>query len=384
MWLLFVNNNKIRRNAMLFRRKLNIFFSQGLFIMFVLLWLTSMSLAQGDTWTKKAPMPTARSLLSTSAVNDKIYAIGGKSGGIGSSVVEQYDPVTDTWTTKTSMPTARQWLSTSAVNGKIYAIGGNTQAGAPSLATVEEYNPATDTWTKKADMPTARFALSTSVVDGKIYAIGGALDPGGQGLRTVEMYDPVTNIWSIKPSMLTRRATFLSTSTVNGIIYVIGGVTGHTSIATVEAYDPANDTWTEKTSMPIANGFLSTSVVNGMIYAIGGTPYGSAVREYEPPITSVDDPFGEQNNPMEFVLHQNYPNPFNPATTIVYSIPKQDFVTLKVYDLLGNEIQTLVRDFVNIGRYSVTFDANKFASGLYFYKLQAGDLVNTRKMLLIR
>lgn len=130
--------------------------------------MTSNSLAQGDTWSKKANMSRPRSLLSTSAVNGKIYAIGGLGG---SSAVEEYDPATDTWTTKTRMPTGRQWVSTSAVNGKIYAIGGDATTGAPGLATVEEYDPATDTWTQKADMPTARFALSTSVVDGKIYAI---------------------------------------------------------------------------------------------------------------------------------------------------------------------------------------------------------------------
>ncbi|MHC4790968.1 MAG: T9SS type A sorting domain-containing protein, partial [Planctomycetota bacterium] len=110
----------------------------------------------------------------------------------------------------------------------------------------------------------------------------------------------------------------------------------------------------------------------------------SKVEEYTPTVTSVEDPFGEQNNPTEFVLYQNYPNPFNPATTIVYSIPERDFVTLKVYDLCGRELQTLVSEFVNLGPHSVNFDASNFANGLYFYKLHVGDLVETRKMLLIR
>jgi N-acetylneuraminic acid mutarotase len=81
-----------------------------------------------------------------------------------------------TWTRKADMPTARFGLSTSVVNEKIYAIGGAlTQA----LPTVEEYEPAMDTWTRKADMPTARAFFSTSVVNGKIYAIAGILGAGG-------------------------------------------------------------------------------------------------------------------------------------------------------------------------------------------------------------
>jgi len=302
-----------------------------------LLGTDSVSLAQADTWTEKAPMPTARSFFSASTVDGKIYAIGGHGGR---SVVEEYDPATDTWTKKASLPTLRQWLSTSVVNGKIYVIGGTSITYQPALSKVEEYDLATDTWTEKAPMLTPRFGLSTSVVDGKIYAIGGFIrattttdgseppssaveeyDPatdtwtekapmptarsalstsvvdgkiyalGGStyrtGLSTVEAYDPATDTWTTKAPMPTARTTFLATSAVNGIIYVIGGVNGETAFSTVEAYEPATDIWTEKTSMPRARGFLATSVVGGKIYAIGGRPTShganlSTVEEYDP------------------------------------------------------------------------------------------------------
>ena len=113
-----------------------------------ILILSSISLAQKDTWTKKADMPTARVMFSTSAVNGKIYAIGGWDGDPiprkTFSAVEEYNPATDTWTKKADMPTARGWLSTSAVNGKIYAIGGSL-GGGRFINIVEEYNPTTDT-----------------------------------------------------------------------------------------------------------------------------------------------------------------------------------------------------------------------------------------------
>lgn len=86
----------------------------------------------------------------------------------------------------------------------------------------------------------------------------------------------------------------------------------------------------------------------------------------------------------DFVLQQNYPNPFNATTKISYSIPKSAFVTLKIYDVRGKEIRTLVTEFQNANTYSVNFDASKLSSGVYFYKLQAGDFITTRKMIFLK
>ncbi len=91
-----------------------------------------------------------------------------------------------------------------------------------------------------------------------------------------------------------------------------------------------------------------------------------------------------QNNPGEFQLIQNYPNPFNPSTTIRYSLPNANFVTLKIFNLLGQEIQTLVSEKQAAGQYSVIFDAKNLASGIYFYRLRAGEVVQTRKAVLMR
>lgn len=88
--------------------------------------------------------------------------------------------------------------------------------------------------------------------------------------------------------------------------------------------------------------------------------------------------------PTEFRLYQNYPNPFNPTTTIKYSIPKSSFVKIIVYDILGNEIATLVNEDKTSGYYSIAFYANKLASGIYFYRMQAGNFVETKKLILIK
>ncbi len=88
--------------------------------------------------------------------------------------------------------------------------------------------------------------------------------------------------------------------------------------------------------------------------------------------------------PNEYYLSQNYPNPFNPRTTIKYQIPEQGFVTIKVYDVLGSEVSTLLNEEKPVGSFKVEFDATNLSSGIYFYRLQAGAFVETKKMVLLK
>jgi Secretion system C-terminal sorting domain len=88
--------------------------------------------------------------------------------------------------------------------------------------------------------------------------------------------------------------------------------------------------------------------------------------------------------PLVYELSQNYPNPFNPSTKINYTIPQQSFVTLKVYNILGQEVATLVNEVQKASKYVATFDAKSLASGVYFYKLQAGNFVASKKLLLLK
>ena len=98
----------------------------------------------------------------------------------------------------------------------------------------------------------------------------------------------------------------------------------------------------------------------------------------------------ESNNiPTEFALYQNYPNPFNPTTTIKYSVPKivnnqSSIINLKVYDILGNEIATLVNEQKAPGNYEVQWNASGFASGVYFCRLQSEDFISVKKLLLMK
>lgn len=99
-------------------------------------------------------------------------------------------------------------------------------------------------------------------------------------------------------------------------------------------------------------------------------------------ITDVKDSFS--SSPVEFSLNQNYPNPFNPSTIIIWNVPFDSYQTLKIYDVLGNEVASLVNEYRTAGSYSINFNASNLSSGVYYYKLSAGNFTETKKMILIR
>ena len=86
----------------------------------------------------------------------------------------------------------------------------------------------------------------------------------------------------------------------------------------------------------------------------------------------------------KFSLANNYPNPFNPSTKIQYTLPTNEFVSLKVYDIIGREVATLVNQQQSAGVYDVNFNASNLTSGIYFYKIDAGSFVDVKKMMLIK
>ena len=102
---------------------------------------------------------------------------------------------------------------------------------------------------------------------------------------------------------------------------------------------------------------------------------------------SLNVPTGIQNTNNiadGYRLSQNYPNPFNPSTSISFDIRDKGMVTLKVFDILGNEVATLVNEELNTGGYSISFDAAEYSSGVYFYELQSGSFRDVKKMLLVK
>ena len=119
-------------------------------------------------------------------------------------------------------------------------------------------------------------------------------------------------------------------------------------------------------------GYIATGGANDNIYLIKLAPEVTSINENQSKILT------------NFQLRQNHPNPFNPTTNIEFSIPISEFVTLKIYNVLGEEVTTLVSEKLTAGKYKYKWDVGGLASGMYFYKLEAGNFVQTKKMLLIR
>ncbi len=133
------------------------------------------------------------------------------------------------------------------------------------------------------------------------------------------------------------------------------------------------------------NSLININTSTGTGSVIGLTGFKNVLGlAYNPSLTSVDEDLNTLIIPTVYELEQNYPNPFNPNTTIRYQIPQDGFVTLKIYDILGSEIATLVNEEKTAGRYEVNFNASSLSSGVYIYKIQSGSFINSKKMLLLK
>lgn len=145
-------------------------------------------------------------------------------------------------------------------------------------------------------------------------------------------------------------------------------------------------------SVPLfGEGVIESTIIgdttgNDFVYVIEEVQYYHLCLFYRVELNVVTDVENENilSTPEDYFLGQNFPNPFNPIATIQYSIPQRSNVTLKVYDVLGNEVATLVNEEKERGVYTVNFNAIGLASGMYLYRLQVGSFIETKKMILLR
>jgi len=141
------------------------------------------------------------------------------------------------------------------------------------------------------------------------------------------------------------------------------------------------DTWIPFNPDETLNLSLKSLAFDGQGYLYGAGSDGTIYR-CSSPTTSV--PNSVNDVPRIWNLGQNYPNPFNPTTTIPFSIPRQSFVTLNVFDVLGREVGVIVSEQLSAGNYTRRWNGSNAASGIYFYRLQSGTFSETKKLLLLR
>lgn len=133
--------------------------------------------------------------------------------------------------------------------------------------------------------------------------------------------------------------------------------------------------WLTTESVLFSVDLQDTNQTSGTVPIEGGGYYVS---------TPVSVQYHGGTAPSEYILRQNFPNPFNPTTTIEFSLPEKNFVTLKVFNMLGQEVATLVSQNLGAGTYSTVWDASTVSSGVYYYELRAGSFIETKKLLLLR
>jgi hypothetical protein len=216
-------------------------------------------------------------------------------------------------------------------------------------------NASSLSWAAAPDVPTIYTGLSrpggTAYGDRFFIVCGERGGPGGY-YDTTHVYSIATNTWT---TLINNKPIKMSN--------IFNAVTAKCVNDTVRLYVPG--------------GFGS---------ATGGLP-GAAVANFDvigcgPGLTAVPDE--EATIPDAYRLEQNYPNPFNPTTTFTYGLPHSEFVTLKIYNVLGQEVATLVNTQLSAGTYTSTWNATGYASGMYLYRLQAGRFVETKKLMLLK
>ena len=378
-----------------------------------------------DSWATKANLPYLWFGVYGDTIDGNVFIMGGHFFRQDCFV---YDPVIDQWTEKAPIPPdgCKGTLSATAYNGLIYTFGGVANYPNGPMSSVNMYNPKTDTWESRTSMPTPRFALRTLLVNDKIYAIGGS-QGSGNSLSTLEVYDPVNDTWEILPDMPFKVSWFTG-AVFNNKIYVFGGtpdwVTGGDE---VWEYDPSyvvpveltsftalvNDkevtlSWSTATELNnlgfeiqrkfTSNNFATVGSIKGQGTTTNPNQYSYIDKlieggKYYYRLKQVDfDGTYEYSSVVEvevrmvdkFTLEQNYPNPFNPSTTVKYSLPKQANVTVKIFDMLGREIETLVNEEKFAGTYEVTWNVINLPTGVYFYQIKTDGHVETKKMILLK
>jgi len=195
--------------------------------------------------------------------------------------------------------------------------------------------------------------------------------------------------------------TWIDVDPITGYVYIVfydrRNYTGlQTDVFLARSTDGGNTFTNERISAsPFTAGvggffgdYIDVSAYNGIVRPVWMRPQSSQTTYIYTALINFPVSAGNNGNeqPKSFALSQNYPNPFNPSTTILFEVPSPDFVSLKIYDAAGREIETLVNANLNAGKYEVNWNASSYASGVYYYSMTTGDgsYKESKKMMLIK
>ncbi len=312
-----------------------------------------------QTWTTKAPLPIALSGHGAVAWGDSvIFVVGGPYTGSGTNLnVQVYRPASDNWSTITNSLPAAQGRRTFALGisgNKIIMSSGFNTAFLKSTYVGTIASASSITWVAAPDVPTIYTGLSRpggTAYGDKFYIVCGERAGAGGYYDTTHVYSISSNSWT---GIIRSKPIRMSN--------IFNAVTAKCIADTVRVFVPGG--YGNATGPAPGFGQRTFDVING----------GS--------LTGV--PELVSNVPQVFNLEQNYPNPFNPMTTMKFSLPRAGLASLTVYNLLGQRVATVVEGQYEAGTYSVRWDASRFATGVYLYRLESGSYSQTKKMMLIK
>ncbi len=357
-------------------------------------------------------LPIARALGTLVRVKDSLYLIASIGTDFNSpdGAIFKYDIMLDYWQEQTPMPVPA--VIESAVfpwkDTLIVVVGGSTSGFSYPTDLIRIYNTYTNTWSVSTVPFYRPTTCSAAACSGNNILIVGGLNGSGviyddviRGTDTSSFFEYA--LWDV-----------IGNVPYPGPVYRASGFQywGNLIFGPALSYDTAfvnyNQFWTYNFNDSLWHRFMPNTIdtlggISGFaiqpnsdstyLYLFGGfDDHLSALNKAERFAFANINPIGIHKNtnniPASFKLFQNYPNPFNPSTIIRFNVPStgklHSLVKLVVYDILGREVATLLNENKVPGEYSVEFNASNLASGVYIYRLQAGDFVSAKKMVLIK
>jgi hypothetical protein len=361
---------------------------------------------KANTWTTIAPFPIGNDRMTGACVGDSLYVFGGNDGTAYLSTVYKYNINANTWTLAAPMPVALGWnKACSYQDSLVYIAGGYT--GSVYSSAVYLFNAKTNSYRTATPLPAARFGGGFAKSGDTLVYIAGVDATGikrdvykgviSQSDRSIITWTTGTLI----PAPYAANGVYRTDAADWGCkgVIISGGSTDPTYVWTSVSngclvYSPGADAWTQLANKPTSitaphSGSVRIAPNQYRFICMGG--YNGTTNIPTTEIFAdtlgcvlVGVPGNSNQLPNSFSLSQNYPNPFNPSTKINYALKTNGQVTLKIYNILGKEVATIVNEVKNAGIYSVDFNASNLASGVYFYTIKAGDFTDTKKMLLLK